>query len=126
MRSRWVKTETDIAIGLEHEGAALFLPVEVERCDVPSLWSAYEFISFRGSYEAGLATLLGHLGTGRGSALGTAATRDGEQPTTKSEAPSEAASVGSEERRASQAPQPTSTPMPKETSDKVGEAPRAP
>ena len=75
VRSRWVKTETDIAIALEHEGAARFIPAEVERCDLPSLWSAYQFISFRGNYEAGLTALLAQLGKGRGIAPGTGTTR---------------------------------------------------
>ena len=34
------------------------------------LWSAYQFISFRGNYEAGLAALVAQLGKGRGIAAG--------------------------------------------------------
>ena len=73
---------------LEHKGLLRFIPAEIERCDVPSLWSAYQFISFRGNYEAGLAALLAQLGKGRGSrardgndARGRAADEDKERGT---------------------------------------------
>jgi len=59
--SRWVRTETDAALALEHRDLLRFLPLDVAACDVPLLWSGYQFTSFRRSYEAGLADLLGLL-----------------------------------------------------------------
>ena len=61
IRSRWVKTETNAAIALEHRDAVRLLPLDVETCEAPLLWSSYQFISFRGPYEAGLRGLLGWL-----------------------------------------------------------------
>ena len=61
IRSRWVKTETNAAIALEHRDAVRLVPLDVETCEAPLLWSSYQFISFRGRYEAGLRGLLGWL-----------------------------------------------------------------
>lgn len=56
--SRWVKTETDLAIELEHRDVLQFIPVEVEACRVPLVWNTYQRISFIGKYEDGLTSLL--------------------------------------------------------------------
>ena len=61
IRSRWVKTETNAAIALEHREAVRLVPLDVEACDAPLLWSSYQFISFRDGYEAGLRSLLSWL-----------------------------------------------------------------
>ena len=82
VRSTWVVTETNVAIELEHKGLLRFIPAEIESCDVPLLWSAYQFVSFRGNYEAGLAALLAQLGKSRGIASGTGTTRESEHPAT--------------------------------------------
>ena len=58
IRSRWVKTETNAAIALEHREMVRLVPLDVETCDAPLLWSSYQFVSFRGQYEAGLRGLL--------------------------------------------------------------------
>lgn len=55
--SSWVKDETNVAIGLEHENKLLFFPLEFENCNPPSLWTTYQFISFR-MYDSGLQNLL--------------------------------------------------------------------
>ena len=61
IRSRWVKTETNAAIALEHREMVRLVPLDVETCDAPLLWSSYQFVSFRGRYEAGLRGLLSWL-----------------------------------------------------------------
>ena len=58
VNSKWVVTETNVAIELEHKGQVKFIPVEVESCDVPTLWSAYQSIPFQENYEAGLTALI--------------------------------------------------------------------
>ena len=58
IRSRWVKTETNAAIALEHREAMRLVPLDVEACDAPLLWSSYQFISFHNTYEDGLRGLL--------------------------------------------------------------------
>jgi hypothetical protein len=69
IRSRWVKTETNAAIALEHREAIRLAPLDVESCDAPLLWSSYQFISFRDRYEDGLRGLLGWLDPSKGSVL---------------------------------------------------------
>jgi len=61
IRSRWVKTETNAAIALEHQEAVRLVPLDVAACDAPVLWSSYQFISFRSRYEDGLRGLLSWL-----------------------------------------------------------------
>ena len=58
--SRWVQTETNIAIELEHKGMMRFVPLQVQPCEVPLLWTAYQHVPF-GSYESGLQQLLQRL-----------------------------------------------------------------
>ena len=58
IRSRWVKTETNAAIALEHREAIRLVPLDVEACDALLLWSGYQSVSFRSTYEDGLRGLL--------------------------------------------------------------------
>ena len=59
--SRWVKTETNVAIELEHEGVLRFVPVMVAACRLPALWRAYQRVAWRGGYAAGYGRLLAAL-----------------------------------------------------------------
>jgi len=56
--SRWVRTETNAAVALEHKDLMRFLPLDVVECDTPLLWRQYQHIPFRNSYKVGLETLL--------------------------------------------------------------------
>ncbi len=58
VQSPWVRKETYVAIQLESQGRIKFIPLEVEPCDVPGLWSAYQRISFQSDYGSGLNALL--------------------------------------------------------------------
>ena len=51
VKSSWVTAETNTAISLEHRGKLRFLPLDFERCDVPPLWSGYEWLPLRTDYE---------------------------------------------------------------------------
>ncbi len=62
VKSRWVKSETDVAIELQHRGYLRFIPLDVKRCDAPALWNIYQRVSFLGRYEDGLTALLVELG----------------------------------------------------------------
>jgi hypothetical protein len=55
--SAWVNLEMSAAIMLEREGRLCIIPLQVEECEAPPLWRAYQAISF-GEYEAGLKKLL--------------------------------------------------------------------
>lgn len=59
--SRWVNTETDAAIEMQHEGVVTFIPLDVAECQPKRLWRQYQYIPFRGSYEIGLDALLRQL-----------------------------------------------------------------
>ena len=61
VQSRWVKNETYVAIELESKGHLRFVPLDVEHCDVPGLWSVYQRVSFLGGYADGLKALLADL-----------------------------------------------------------------
>ncbi|MCA9923887.1 MAG: toll/interleukin-1 receptor domain-containing protein, partial [Anaerolineales bacterium] len=56
--SRWVRSETNVAIGLEHRNELRFLPLEFGEAAAPPLWEGYQWISFREDYKAGLENLL--------------------------------------------------------------------
>jgi formylglycine-generating enzyme len=58
IRSRWVETETNAAITLEHREAVRLVPLDVEACDAPVLLSSYQCVLFRNAYEDGLQGLL--------------------------------------------------------------------
>lgn len=56
--SRWVNTETSAAIDMEHRNLIRFMLLDVVACDPPQLWAQYQYLSFRGGYQAGLSKLL--------------------------------------------------------------------
>jgi hypothetical protein len=58
VRSRWVKSEANVAIEMEHRGKLRFVPLEVSSRDVPAFWSAYQFVPFRGQYQDALMALI--------------------------------------------------------------------
>ncbi len=59
--SRWVNTETDAAVEMQHEGLITFIPLDVIACQPKRLWRQYQYVLFRGSYMAGLDGLLREL-----------------------------------------------------------------
>jgi serine/threonine-protein kinase len=59
--SGWVKHETDVAIGLEHEEQVRLLPLLVQACATPMLLRAYHRVDFTERYERGLAQLMDAL-----------------------------------------------------------------
>jgi formylglycine-generating enzyme required for sulfatase activity len=61
VHSRWVRDETFVAIELEKKGQVRFVPLAVEPCDVPHLWSMYQRIPFQSDYGHGLTELLDAL-----------------------------------------------------------------
>ena len=61
VQSRWVRDETFVAIELEKKGRMRFVPLAVEPCDVPNLWSTYQRIPFQGNYGSGLTALFDAL-----------------------------------------------------------------
>ena len=56
--SKWVKRETNIAVGMEHEGEVAFYPLDVKPCRPPALWRGYHFVSFKNEYRGDVAHLL--------------------------------------------------------------------
>ncbi len=63
--SRWVKSETDVAIELEHEGLLQFIPLQMAACALPPMWRVYQRLNFAGRYETAFAELLARLDEGR-------------------------------------------------------------
>ncbi len=59
--SRWVQSEMNVAIGMEHRGEIRLFPLNVKPTATPALWGAYQWISFDAGYEAGLVAFLGEL-----------------------------------------------------------------
>ena len=55
--SRWVQTETNVAIELNHEKEMQLFPLLVRDCRVPVLWRAYQYISLHDGYEPGFSKL---------------------------------------------------------------------
>lgn len=72
--SRWVKTETTIAIELEHKGLIKFVPLLVQQCQLPLLWGAYQLIDLSDSYENGWKQLLETIGAVNRLEIGQPAT----------------------------------------------------
>jgi formylglycine-generating enzyme required for sulfatase activity len=59
--SRWVQTEMNVAIDLNHAGEMAIVPLLFRPCKQPYLWRAYQHLRFtRGAYP--LPTLLARLG----------------------------------------------------------------
>ncbi|HSF80732.1 MAG TPA: TIR domain-containing protein [Anaerolineales bacterium] len=61
VKSKWVVHETNVAIDLNNRGILRFIPLKVEDCELPPLWSAVQSVSFQVDYAEGLATLLAIL-----------------------------------------------------------------
>ncbi len=59
--SPWVVTETNVAIGLEHQRQMRFIPLDVAPSRPPPLWTAYQNVPFRNNYLRGLEHLLARL-----------------------------------------------------------------
>lgn len=59
--SPWVVTETNVAIGLEHQRLIRFIPLDVAPSRPPPLWTAYQNVPFRDNYLLGLEHLLARL-----------------------------------------------------------------
>jgi hypothetical protein len=59
--SKWVITETNGAIDLEHKGRIRFIPSVLKSCELPTLWSAYQSISFQRDYATGLEACIAAL-----------------------------------------------------------------
>jgi tetratricopeptide (TPR) repeat protein len=65
VQSRWVKTETNVAIAMEHRSAMRVILLEAERCEIPTLWTVYQRVRLQeaddtlseNSFQAGLASL---------------------------------------------------------------------
>lgn len=62
IESKWVKMETNVAIALERKGLLRVIPLDVEPCDPPPLWTSYQMIPFRSNYEEALNHLATNLG----------------------------------------------------------------
>lgn len=60
--SRWVKTETNLAVRLQIAGNLHFIPLEVKESRPPLIWTGYQYILFRDGYMAGLSVLRRRLG----------------------------------------------------------------
>jgi formylglycine-generating enzyme required for sulfatase activity len=58
VESRWVRTETNAAIGLSQDDEIRFISLDVEACRPGILWRQFQYISFRQSYEVGAGELL--------------------------------------------------------------------
>jgi TIR domain/Effector-associated domain 7 len=53
--SRWVQSETNVAISMEHRGDLRLLPLNIKSA---AMWEAYQWISFQEEYKNGLEALL--------------------------------------------------------------------
>lgn len=58
VHSPWVHSETNVAIGLQHQKALRFIPLDVKPATPPPLWQAYQWIPFQSNYKVGLERLL--------------------------------------------------------------------
>jgi formylglycine-generating enzyme required for sulfatase activity len=68
VKSPWVKSETRVAIQLEHQKKMRVLPVMLKPCDTSDLSTfiaSYQIISFTNRYEKALPELLVELGSSR-------------------------------------------------------------
>ena len=61
INSRWVQSETNAAITLEHQGEIQFIPLQAEQCIPPPLWQTYQWVTFLDDYQTGLRQLLVRL-----------------------------------------------------------------
>jgi sulfatase modifying factor 1 len=65
LQSRWVKSETNAAISLEHRGKMQFVPLALEPVSTPPLWGNYQQILFYDDYDRGLQQLLHLFNSGK-------------------------------------------------------------
>lgn len=56
--SRRVRTETHVAIEMEHQGHMRMIPLDVQPCNAPVTWNVYQRVSFRRAYDEALPVLL--------------------------------------------------------------------
>jgi hypothetical protein len=61
VNSRWVNSETNLAIELEHQDEMRFIPLDFRPADIPLLWRGYQRVPFQRDYAAGLSRLLREL-----------------------------------------------------------------
>lgn len=61
LRSRWVKSETNFAIEMEHRGEMRFIPLAHDNVEYPPLWRGYQWIPFSTLSQANLDVLLATL-----------------------------------------------------------------
>jgi hypothetical protein len=61
VNSRWVQSETNIAIELDHQQKIRFIPLKVKTANEPLLWRAYQHIPISGQYTSDLQNILGEL-----------------------------------------------------------------
>jgi WD40 repeat protein len=61
VNSKWVHSEANVAIGLEHDDLIRFIPLDVQPAAVPPLWRSYQWIPFRDGNKTGLQQLLEKL-----------------------------------------------------------------
>lgn len=56
--SEWVRSETNIAIGLEHQKRIKLIPLDYKKAQAPLFWTKNQTISFRQNYGVGWQSLL--------------------------------------------------------------------
>ncbi|MFT5196077.1 MAG: sulfatase activating formylglycine-generating enzyme [Cellvibrionaceae bacterium] len=61
LQSRWVKSETNFAIEMEHKGEMSFIPLAHEAVELPPLWRGYQSIPFSILNKMNLEVLLATL-----------------------------------------------------------------
>jgi formylglycine-generating enzyme required for sulfatase activity len=61
VNSQWVHSETNAAIGLQHQGEIRLIPLDVKAVAAPPLWRSYQWVSFQSNYKKGLELLLREL-----------------------------------------------------------------
>ncbi|MCA9925665.1 MAG: SUMF1/EgtB/PvdO family nonheme iron enzyme, partial [Anaerolineales bacterium] len=65
INSRWVVSETNVAIGMEHREELRLFMLAKESVNAPPLWQAYQHIAMRSNYDRGFNQLLRALDPGR-------------------------------------------------------------
>lgn len=61
VNSKWVRSETDTAIDMEHRGEIRIIPLLAQPCSLPPIWRTYQHIAFWHDFEKGWAELLVEL-----------------------------------------------------------------
>ncbi|MCA9931516.1 MAG: SUMF1/EgtB/PvdO family nonheme iron enzyme, partial [Anaerolineales bacterium] len=65
INSRWVVSETNVAIGMEHREELRLFMLAKESVNAPPLWQAYQHIAMHSNYDRGFNQLLRALDPGR-------------------------------------------------------------